>query len=96
MWGFIINSIQAAGLEHNDMYTANWNSATVGILIGYTVGPSFATFPRQTRTLTVRILAMFILYTFAPLIYRTASSVYYNMSLLSSEFYALIFGMCLS
>ena len=74
MWGFIINAIQASALEHKDMRTANWNGATVGILIAYTA-------------------AMYILYNTAPLIYRTASSVYYNMSLLSSEFYALIFGL---
>jgi len=37
--------------------------------------------------------AMFILYTTAPLIYRAASSVYYNLSLLSSDFYGLLFGL---
>lgn len=36
---------------------------------------------------------MFILYTTAPLIYRAASSVYYNLSLLSSDFYGLLFGL---
>ncbi|KAH8832616.1 DUF914-domain-containing protein [Flagelloscypha sp. PMI_526] len=74
MWGFIINSIQAAGLEHKDMHTVSWNGTTIGIIVAYTA-------------------AMFILYTFAPLIMRTSSSVYYNMSLLSSEFYGLIFGL---
>ncbi|CAE6401579.1 unnamed protein product [Rhizoctonia solani] len=38
-------------------------------------------------------IAMFILYTTAPLIYRAASSVYYNLSLLSSDFYGLLFGL---
>ena len=38
-------------------------------------------------------IAMFILYTTAPLIYRAASSVYYNLSLLSSNFYGLLFGL---
>ncbi|CAE6466902.1 unnamed protein product [Rhizoctonia solani] len=37
--------------------------------------------------------AMFILYTTAPLIYRAASSVYYNLSLLSSNFYGLLFAL---
>lgn len=36
--------------------------------------------------------AMFILYTVAPLLYRLASSTYYNLSLLSSDFYGLLFG----
>ncbi|KAI0292292.1 DUF914-domain-containing protein [Russula brevipes] len=36
--------------------------------------------------------AMFILYTLAPLIYRLASSAYFNISLLSSDFYGLLFA----
>jgi hypothetical protein len=36
---------------------------------------------------------MFILYTVAPILYRMASSAYYNLSLLSSDFYGLIFGL---
>jgi len=76
MWGTIINGIQAAGLEHNDMKTASWNGATIGLLVAYTA-------------------AMFILYTVAPLLYRLASSAYYNLSLLSSDFYGLLFGLFL-
>jgi len=37
--------------------------------------------------------AMCILYTVAPILYRMASSGYYNLSLLSSDFYGLIFGL---
>lgn len=36
--------------------------------------------------------AMFILYTVAPMLYRMASSAYYNISLLTSDFYGLLFG----
>ncbi|EIM86773.1 DUF914-domain-containing protein [Stereum hirsutum FP-91666 SS1] len=39
--------------------------------------------------------AMFILYTVAPLLYRLASSTYYNISLLTSDFYGLLFGLFL-
>lgn len=39
--------------------------------------------------------AMFILYTVAPLLYRLASSAYFNLSLLSSDFYGLLFGLFL-
>ena len=38
---------------------------------------------------------MLILYTVAPLLYRMASSAYFNLSLLSSDFYGLLFGKCL-
>ncbi|EJD52494.1 DUF914-domain-containing protein [Auricularia subglabra TFB-10046 SS5] len=39
--------------------------------------------------------AMYILYTVAPLLYRMASSAYYNLSLLSSDFFGLLFGLFL-
>jgi len=39
--------------------------------------------------------AMYILYTVAPLLYRLASSAYFNLSLLSSDFYGLLFGLFL-
>jgi len=39
--------------------------------------------------------AMFVLYTVAPLLYRLASSAYFNLSLLSSDFYGLLFGLFL-
>jgi len=39
--------------------------------------------------------AMLILYTVAPMLYRMASSTYYNLSLLSSDFWGLLFGLFL-
>jgi len=39
--------------------------------------------------------AMLILYTVAPILYRMASSTYYNLSILSSDFYGLLFGLFL-
>ncbi|KAH6916086.1 DUF914 domain membrane protein [Coprinopsis sp. MPI-PUGE-AT-0042] len=39
--------------------------------------------------------AMLILYTVAPLIYRMASSAFFNLSLLSADFYGLLFGLFL-
>lgn len=39
--------------------------------------------------------SMMILYTVAPLLYRLASSAYYNLSLLSADFYGLLFGLFL-
>jgi len=39
--------------------------------------------------------SMIILYTVSPLLYRLASSVYYNLSLLSADFYGLLFGLFL-
>ncbi|EJU03675.1 DUF914-domain-containing protein [Dacryopinax primogenitus] len=39
--------------------------------------------------------AMLILYTVAPLLYRMTSAAYYNLSLLTSDFYGLLFGLFL-
>jgi len=39
--------------------------------------------------------AMITLYTVAPILYRMASSAYYNISLLTSDFYGLLFGLFL-
>ena len=112
MWGMIINGIQAAGLEHNDMRTATWD----GFNSEFLFAPPFlsflflALFHLFFLGLTRRFFfwynflvglivaytaAMFILYTVAPLLYRLASSAYYNLSLLSSDFYGLLFGLFL-
>jgi len=39
--------------------------------------------------------AMLTLYTVAPLLYRLASSAYFNLALLSSDFFGLLFGLFL-
>ncbi|KAL7414723.1 hypothetical protein BDY24DRAFT_406510 [Mrakia frigida] len=38
---------------------------------------------------------MFILYTLAPLVYRSSSSVFYNLSILTSNFFGLLIGIAL-
>ena len=45
-----------------------------------------------TGRLIMTFSAMLILYTVSPVLYRLASSAYYNLSLLSSDFYGLLFG----
>lgn len=37
--------------------------------------------------------SMYVLYTVAPILYRLASSTYFNLSILSSDFYGLCFGI---
>jgi solute carrier family 35 protein F1/2 len=65
--------------------------STVGLLVAYTCGKA-VTFDGVHPLADVLILAMIILYTVAPLLYRLASSAYFNLSLLSSDFYGLLFG----
>ncbi|KAJ7504503.1 DUF914-domain-containing protein [Mycena galericulata] len=91
MFGVLICGTQAAALEHEGMKTATWDGATIGLLIAYTAGKSPI---RVSEFLLTNLpLALFILYTVAPLLYRMASSAYYNLSLLSSDWYGLIIGL---
>lgn len=92
MWGFIICMSQAAGLEHKDWMVMNWDGA---------VSTSISTTSSWSQRLTGMALvglivaftaAMLILYTVAPILYRMASSTFYNISLLASNFYGLLFG----
>ena len=93
MWGVLINGIQAAGLEHKDMTTASWNGATSKYPCQVTTNLFAKRHP--VGLLVAYTAAMFILYTVAPILYRMASSAYYNLSLLSSDFYGLLFGLFL-
>ena len=101
MWGVLINGIQAAGLEHHDMTTASWNGATSESRSMRTQLYTYGRVMTDVESIkTVGLLvaytaAMFILYTVAPILYRMASSAYYNLSLLSSDFYGLLFGLFL-
>jgi hypothetical protein len=57
----------------------------------------FVFFFRRGRTLLIHFAtAMVILYTLAPMLYRWASSAYFNLSLLSSDFFSLLFGAFVS
>ena len=99
MWGTLINGIQAASLEHYDMTQASWNGATSKSTLWWRP-VSFCSNDLILSSSAVGLLvaytaAMFILYTVAPILYRMASSAYYNLSLLSSDFYGLLFGLFL-
>jgi solute carrier family 35, member F1/2 len=67
--------------------SSSYHSWSSGSIHGWCV-------PSQPESICPLIcfLAMIILYTVAPLLYRMASSTYYNLSLLSSDFFGLLFG----
>jgi len=68
----------------------------VGLLVAYTSGmPTGLLNHLFDMTYASIYAAMVILYTVAPLLYRMASSAYFNLSLLSSDFYGLLFGLFL-
>jgi solute carrier family 35, member F1/2 len=94
MWGFVICVIQAASLEHNGMHAATWNGAT-GTHCHFPLCLNDMDFYFVVGLILAYTAAMFILYTVAPILYRMASSGYYNLSLLSSDFYGLLFGLFL-
>jgi solute carrier family 35 protein F1/2 len=94
MWGMIINGIQAASLEHGSWMTSNWDGSVSEYFLQFLVLEITLTL-FQVGLLFAYTAAMFILYTVAPWIYRLASSAYYNISLLTSDFYGLLFGLFL-
>jgi solute carrier family 35 protein F1/2 len=92
MWGVIINGIQAAALEHKAIKTGPWDAHTIGYLAIYTVS-MFILYSESTcnhsSELCLHPSAV------APILYRMASSTYFNISILSSDFYGLVIGVFL-
>ncbi|KAG0037979.1 hypothetical protein BGZ82_001380 [Podila clonocystis] len=75
-WATILNGIQLAVLERNEVQAVDWTGSVVGYIVGFNV-------------------AMFILYSVSPLLFRLSSATFFNLSLLTSDFYGLIFGIFL-
>jgi solute carrier family 35 protein F1/2 len=75
-----------------------WGTLICGIQAAALEHNGMKTAPWNGATIGLLIAfnaALFILYTVAPILYRMASSAYYNLSLLSSDFYGLLFGLFL-
>ncbi|CAO3624468.1 unnamed protein product [Cunninghamella echinulata] len=49
--------------------------------------------PEAIGMIVVYTVCMFVLYSLAPVLFRLGSAVLYNISLLTSDFYGLIFGL---
>ncbi|KAG0340660.1 hypothetical protein BG005_003157 [Podila minutissima] len=75
-WATILNGIQLAVLERNEVQAVEWTGSVVGYIIGFDI-------------------AMFILYSVSPILFRLSSATFFNLSLLTSDFYGLIFGILL-
>ncbi|KAG0087011.1 hypothetical protein BGZ92_007671 [Podila epicladia] len=75
-WATILNGIQLAVLERNEVQAVEWTGSVVGYIIGFDI-------------------AMFILYSVSPILFRLSSATFFNLSLLTSDFYGLIFGIFL-
>ncbi|KAG0021746.1 hypothetical protein BGZ81_008800 [Podila clonocystis] len=75
-WATILNGIQLAILERNELKTVEWTPAVVGYIIGFDI-------------------ALFIMYSVSPILFRLSSATFFNLSLLTSDFYGLVFGIFL-
>ncbi|KAG9063891.1 hypothetical protein KI688_004005 [Linnemannia hyalina] len=75
-WATILNGIQLAILERNEIRNVNWTPEVVGYIIGFDV-------------------ALFMMYSVSPVLFRLSSATFFNLSLLTSDFYGLIFGIFL-
>ncbi|KAF9208823.1 hypothetical protein BGZ49_007379 [Haplosporangium sp. Z 27] len=76
LWGTIINGIQLAILERQELQNIEWNGKIVGWILGFDA-------------------AMFLMYSLSPLVFRLSSATFFNLSLLTSDFYGLLFGLFL-
>jgi len=75
-FGTIINGVQLAILERQELESTPWSGRIVGLLIAFN-------------------FAMFCLYTGAPQLFRISSATFFNLSLITSDFYGLIFALFL-
>lgn len=75
-WGMMINGVQTAIIERDQIRDTDWTSRTVGMLVAYNI-------------------SLFFLYTTAPLLFRLSSATFFNLSILTSDFYGLLFGILL-
>ncbi|GJJ73190.1 solute carrier family 35, member F1/2 [Entomortierella parvispora] len=75
-WGAIINGIQLAILERQELQNIHWDGKVVGYIIGFDI-------------------AMFLMYSVSPILFRLSSATFFNLSLLTSDFYGLLFGLFL-
>lgn len=73
-WGMLINGVQSAIFDRNQLKTAMWTPEVGGWLAGYTI-------------------MLFIFYTFAPIMLRISSAAFFNISLLTMNFWGLIIGL---
>ncbi|KAF9125227.1 hypothetical protein BGW39_007550 [Mortierella sp. 14UC] len=75
-WATIINGIQLAVLESNEIRDVEWTPQVVGYIVGFDI-------------------ALFMMYSVSPILFRLSSATFFNLSLLTSDFYGLIFGIFL-
>ncbi|KAH7056744.1 hypothetical protein BKA57DRAFT_451259 [Linnemannia elongata] len=73
-WATILNGIQLAILERNEIRNVKWTPEVVGYMIGFDV-------------------ALFMMYSVSPILFRLSSATFFNLSLLTSDFYGLILGI---
>ncbi|KAJ8593517.1 DUF914-domain-containing protein [Rhizopogon salebrosus TDB-379] len=97
----VVNATQEFFVRHSPLYEVVGQIGMWGVLVN---GIQAWTLERHDVALaswngtTIGLLsgytaAMFIVYSVAPLLFRMASSSYFNMALLTSDFYGLLFGL---
>lgn len=95
-WGMLINGTQAGIFDRSSFRTAVWDGQVGGYIAGYTLSlfifctPPIFPYPNfipQTSMLTHSID------TLAPLLFRIASAAFFNISLLTSNFWGVVIGI---
>ncbi|KAF9235620.1 solute carrier family 35 member SLC35F1/F2/F6 [Melanogaster broomeanus] len=96
----VVNATEEFFVRHSPLYEVVGQLGMWGVLVGGIQASALEhelmrVAPWNSATIGILVAyttAMFTLYSLAPLLYRTASSSYFNMALLTSDFYGLLFG----
>ncbi|KAG9311881.1 solute carrier family 35 member SLC35F1/F2/F6 [Chiua virens] len=99
----ITNATEEFFVRHSPLYEVvgqfgMWGTVTTGIQALLLEREAAIRAPWDSETIGLVFLftlSLFVFFSVAPLLYRTASSSYLNMSLLTSDFYGLILGLFL-
>ncbi|RKP39726.1 DUF914-domain-containing protein, partial [Dimargaris cristalligena] len=75
-FGTIVNGIQLAILERNEIANTKWTRPAVLYVVLFD-------------------LSLFTMYSVTPYLFRLSSATFFNISLLTSDFYGLLFGLFL-
>ncbi|KIJ63079.1 hypothetical protein HYDPIDRAFT_134817 [Hydnomerulius pinastri MD-312] len=99
----VVNATEEFFVRHSPLYEVVGQVGMWGVLVSgiqasaleHTLMPQMSWNGATIGLLVGYTAAMFTLYSLAPLLYRTASSSYFNIALLTSDFYGLLFGLFL-
>ena len=78
MWGMVYSGVITGIFDRSAYHSSNWSSAARPRIAGYLTGFT---------------LCLSLFYTLAPLVFRMASAAFFNISLLTGNFWGVVIGV---